>query len=129
MRGESCTGQRRIGDENPDKVVFLLAGIIAGVDAVDFQILVGGEGRDELALAVMDVELPAVVSALQILSVEATAVKRHATMRAGVAKGEGLPETVAADNERNLEKGRLVQLFGMDMIGRQSAIPEAGEHE
>src|SRR5271163_965763 len=48
---------------NPDKTVLLLAGIAAGVDAVDFQILAGSERRDELALAVVHIELPAVIAA------------------------------------------------------------------
>ena len=72
--------------------------ITAGVDAIDFQVLIGGERGDELALAVVDIELPAVVSALEILSVEAAAVERHAAMRAGIAQGERLSEAVAADD-------------------------------
>ena len=84
------------------------AGIAAGVDAIDFEILIGGERRDQLALAVVDVELPAVISALEIFSVEAAAVQRHAAMRAGVAQGEGLSQAVAADDERNFEQRRLI---------------------
>ena len=98
MWSESSAGRGRIGNENPDEAVVLFAGIIAGVDAIEFQVLIGGEGRDELALAVVYVELPAVVSALEILSVEAAAVEGHATMRAGVAQGEGLAKAVAADD-------------------------------
>ena len=129
MRGESCAGQRRIGDENPDKTVVLFAGIIASIDALDFQILIGGEGRDELALAVVDVELPAMVAALEILSVETTAIERHTAMGAGVTQSEGLSEAIASDNQGDLQEGRLVQLVAMDVIGGESAIPEAGEHE
>ena len=96
MRGESRAGRCRIGDEDPDETVLLFAGVIAGMDAIDFQVLIGGEGGDELALAVVDVELPAVVSALEILSVEAAAVEWHAAMWAGIAQGERLSEAVAA---------------------------------
>ena len=50
-------------------------------------------------------------------------------MRAGVAQSEGLSLTVAADNERDLEQGRLVQVIAVHAIRGQGAIPEAGEHE
>ena len=69
-RGESGAGRAWIGDEDPDETVLLFAGIAAGVDAINFQILIGGERRDQLALAVVHVELPAVVSAFEIFSVE-----------------------------------------------------------
>ena len=36
--------------------------------------------------------------------------------------------TVAADNQWDFEKGRLVELVAMDLIGGQRTIPEAGEH-
>ena len=77
----------------------------------------------------MNVELPAVISALEIFAVEAAAVERHAAVRAGVAQGEGLSEAVAADDEGNFEQRGFVELVAVDAIGGQSAIPEAGEHE
>ena len=122
-------GGRRIGDEDPDEIVLLFAGVAAGVDAIDFQILVGGERRDHFALAVVDVELPSVVSALEVLAVEAAAVEGHAAVRAGVAQGEGLSDAVAADDEGNFEQRRFVKLVAVDTIGRKGAIPETGEHE
>ena len=64
-------------------------------------------------MAVVDVEVPAVIAALEILTVESTAVERHAAMRAGVAQGEGLPEAVTADDERNFQQRRLAQLIAM----------------
>jgi hypothetical protein len=105
------------------------AGVAAGVDAIDFERLIGGERGNEFALAVVDIELPAVVSALEILAVESAAVEGHAAMGAGVAQGEGLSDSVATNDERNLQQGRLMQAIAMDSIGGQSAIPEAGEHE
>ena len=50
-------------------------------------------------------------------------------MGARVAQGEGLSLAVAADDERDLEQCRFVQLIRVDSIGGQGAIPEAGEHE
>ena len=97
-RGESGAGRGGIVNVDPDETVLLLAGIAAGVDAIDFEILIGGERRDQLALAVVNVELPAMVSALEIFSVEVAAVERHAAVRAGVAEGEGLAHAVAADD-------------------------------
>ena len=128
-RGESGARRGGIGDVDPDETVLLFAGIAAGVDAIDFQILIGGERGDQLALAVVNVELPAVVSALEIFTVEVAAVERHAAMRAGVAQGEGLALAVAADDQRNFEQRGFVQLVAMDAIGGQGAIPEAGEHQ
>jgi len=127
-RGESCAGRGRIGDVDPEEPVLLLAGVAAGVDAVDFESLIGGERRDQLALAVVDVELPAVVSALEIFSVKSAAVQRHTAMGAGVAQSERLALGVAAQDQRDFEERGLVKLIAMDTVGRQGAIPESGEH-
>jgi hypothetical protein len=70
-----------------------------------------------------------VISALEILSVEAAAVERHAAVWAGVAQGEGLSDAVAAEDEGNLEQCRLIEVVAVNAIGGQGAIPEAGEHE
>jgi len=101
---ESCAGRGWIGNEDPDETVLLFAGIAAGVDAIDFEILIGGEGGDELALAVVDVELPAVISALEIFAVEVAAVEWHAAMRTGVTKSKGATVAIAAEHERNFEQ-------------------------
>src|ERR1700730_1843393 len=95
---ESRAGWAGIGNEDPDEVVVFLAGIAAGVDAVDFQRLLGDERRDQLALAGVGVESPAVVGALDLLAVEVSAGKRHAAVRAGVAQSEGLALWVAPDD-------------------------------
>ena len=107
-RGESGAQRGRIGNEDPDETVLLFAGKTASVDAIDFEILIGGEGGNELALAVVNIELPAVISALDIFAVEAAAVEGHAAMRAGVAQGEGVSEAIAAKNEGDFEDGRFV---------------------
>jgi hypothetical protein len=80
-------------------------------------------------LAVVGIEGPAVVGALEVFSVELAAVERHAAMRTGVAQGEGLVLAVASDNEWNFEQRGLAELVAMDVIGRQSAIPETRQHE
>jgi hypothetical protein len=87
---ESGSGWAGVGDKHPHEVVSLLARIAAGVDAVDLQILIGDERRDQFALAGVGVESPAVVRAFNLLAVELPAGKRHAAMRAGVAQGKSL---------------------------------------
>ncbi len=62
--------------------------IAARVNAIHFQFLIGGERRDQLALAAVCVESPSVITALDLLAVEVSAGKRHAAMGAGVAQGE-----------------------------------------
>jgi hypothetical protein len=86
----------------------LFTGITADIDAIHFECLIRGERRDQLALAVVHIELPAVVATLEILSIESAAVQRHAAMRAGVAQGEGLLPAVATDYERDFQQRRLV---------------------
>src|SRR6266446_3544417 len=60
---ESSAGWAKVGNEDPDEIVALFAGIAAGVDAVDFQSLLGDKRRDQLALAGVGIESPAVVGA------------------------------------------------------------------
>jgi len=47
----------------------------------------------------------------------------------GIAQGKGMAHAVASDHERNLKQHGFVKLIAVDVIGGQSAIPEAGEHE
>ena len=77
----------------------------------------------------MNIELPAVISALQIFSIEAAAVERHAPMRAGVAQRKRLSHAVAADDQRSLQQRRLVQLITMHAFRGQGTVPESGEHD
>jgi hypothetical protein len=56
-------------------------------------------------------------------------VKRHAAMRAGVLKSEGSAIAVAANHERRFQEHRFVKGAPANLVGRQSAIPEAGEHQ
>src|ERR1700728_3827771 len=97
-RGESQAWRARIGDKHPNKTVLFFAGITARIDAIHFEMLIGGERGDQLALAIVHVELPAVVSALEILSIESAAVERHAAMRAGVAQRKRLSPAITADD-------------------------------
>ena len=50
-------------------------------------------------------------------------------MRASIAKREGLSLAIAADDQRNFQQRRLVELITMNAIGRQRAIPESGKHQ
>jgi hypothetical protein len=77
----------------------------------------------------MGVELPAMIGALDVFSVEVAAVERHAPVRTGIAQGKGTAGAVASDYKRKLQQHGLVELVAMDMIGRQGAVPEGGEHE
>src|SRR5438445_550526 len=95
--GKSRAGWAGIGNEDPDEIVALFAGIAAGVDAVDLQRLLGDERGDQLALAGVGVESPAVVGTFDLLAVEVSAGKRHAAVRAGVARSEGLALLVASN--------------------------------
>src|SRR5258708_21628999 len=85
---ESGAGWAGIGNEDPDEVVALFAGIAAGVDAIDFQSLLRDERRNQLALTGVGVKSPAVIRAFDLLAVELPAGKGHSTMGAGVSHGK-----------------------------------------
>src|SRR5260370_30571197 len=93
---ESGAGWAGIGKEYPDEVVALFAGIAASVDAVDFQRLLGDERGDQLALAGVGVEPPAVVGTFDLSAVEVSAGKRHAAVPAGVPQSAGVGLLVAS---------------------------------
>src|SRR5215469_13962265 len=78
---KTCARRARIRDVNPDEIVLLLARIASGVDAIDFHGLIRGERWDQLALTVVNIELPSVVGAFQILPVELAGVERHPAVR------------------------------------------------
>src|SRR5256885_6589043 len=61
---KSCCRRLRFGDENPDVIVVLLAWIAAGVDSFYFQLLIGGEWRDELGFAPVGIQIPTLGAAL-----------------------------------------------------------------
>ena len=107
---EARPRRTRLGNEDPDETVLLLAGIAAGVDAVNLHVLIRSQGRDQLALAGMGVEPPAMVAALQLLAVEPAAGEWHTAMRAGIVQGEGRPWLIAAEDQGNFEQRGLVQL-------------------
>jgi len=107
----------------------LLAGKAAGVNTVYLQRLIGGERRDELALTGVGVECPPVIAAFELLAVKPAIGKRHAAMRASVAKGERAPLSVSADNQRDFQQHSLFQAIPADVLSRQGAIPEAEQHQ
>ena len=110
-------------------MILFLAGVAAGVDAVNLHVLVGSKRRDDLALSVMNIELPAVISAFQVFSVEPAAVEGHTAMRTGIAQRKRLPNAIAPDDQWNLQQRRLAQFIAVHPVPRQGTIPEAGEHE
>jgi hypothetical protein len=127
--GESGSRRDRLWDENPDKVVVLLTGVAACVDAIDLQFLIGRQRWDELALAAAGLEPPAVVTAFKLRAVEATAGEWHASMRAGVLQGEHTSLQVPAEDKRRFEQQRLSQSVADDAIAGQGAVPEAPKHQ
>src|SRR6266849_4539051 len=118
-----------VGNEDPDEVIALFAGIAAGVDAVDLQRLIGDERRDQLALARVGVKSPPVVGTFDLLAVELSIGKRHPAMRAGVAQGERLALSVASDNQRLFEQRGLGEMSATELTSRQRTVPETEEHE
>jgi len=77
----------------------------------------------------MHIELPAVIGTLEILSIELSTVKRHATVWACVAQGKRMSGTITADDKRKLQQHGFMQLIPMHLVGWHCAIPEAGEHQ
>src|ERR1700691_2761223 len=78
--GEARAWRRRVGNEDPEVIVELFAGVSPGVDTIDLEVLVGGERGNELALSAVGVEPPAVVATFELLTVETTVGKRHAAV-------------------------------------------------
>ena len=128
-RPKSRSRRARVRNVHPYEIVLLLARIAAGVYAIDFEVLVCGKRGNDLTLSVVNVELPAMISALEIFAVETAAVEGHTAMRAGIAQRKGLSGAVPSNHQRNFEQRCLVQLIPMNLIAGQSAVPEAGEHE
>ena len=107
----------------------LFAGIAAGIDAVNLQLLVRGERRNELALAGMSVESPAVIAAFHLLAVKVAVGKRHAAMRTGVMQRKRAALAIASDGQRGLEQHGFLQLAAANLLAGQGAIPEAVQHQ
>jgi len=80
-------------------------------------------------LAVVGVEGPSVIGALDVFSVKVAAVQGHASVGTSITQRERTAGTIASDDQWNLQQHSLVELVAMDAIGGQGAIPEAGEHE
>ena len=83
VRG-GAAGRRWFGDEDPDEVVMLFTGIAAGIDAINLQLVIRGERRNELALAGVSVKPPAVIAAFHLLAVKVSLGKRHAAVRTSI---------------------------------------------
>jgi len=77
----------------------------------------------------MGIELPAMIGAFDIFSIEMAAVEGHAAVGTGVAQSEGAAYAVASDDKWDFEQHGFVELIAVYAIGRQSAVPEAGKHE
>src|SRR5882724_3000447 len=86
--GKTSSRRRRLGNEDPDKVVMLFAGVAAGINAVNLQPLIRGERRNELALARVSIKPPAVIAALHLLPIEKAVRQWHAAVGAGVIQGK-----------------------------------------
>src|SRR6185312_13207357 len=127
--GESSAERWRLGNEDPDEVVMLLAGIAAGVDSIDLQLLVCGERRNQPALSGVCIEPPAVIAAFHLLTVEEPVRKRHAAVRAGIVQRESPALVIAADGQRGFEQHGLLQVAPTHLLAGQGAIPEAVEHQ
>jgi hypothetical protein len=106
-----------------------LADITAGINAVDTELLVHGERRNQLALAAVGVEAPAVITAFQLLAVELPAGEWHAPVGAGIVQGEGAAILVAAQYQGEFEQCGLVQTVTAKLSRGQSSIPEAVKHQ
>src|SRR5271166_3785208 len=77
----------------------------------------------------MRVERPAMVGALNIFSIEVTSVERHTAVRTGVAQHERMADSIAPNNQWNLQQRRFVKLITVHSVRWQRAIPEAGKHQ
>ena len=122
-------GWRRVGNEDPDEAVPLLARITAGVNAIDFQVLIGGQGWDNSALPGVGVEYPSVIAALNLSAIEAAVGERHAPMGAGIAQGEGVSMRIPPKDEGRFEQHGFLQAVASQFTARQRAVPEAVQHE
>src|SRR5262249_14888014 len=71
--GKSCSRRSRIGNENPDKTILLLACVAAGKDTINFEVLACGKRRNQPTLAAVHIKSPAVITAFQLLALELAA--------------------------------------------------------
>ncbi len=132
--GLGCFGEARscgfgLRNEHPDVPIALLAGVAPGVDAVNFEVLIGRQRRNHLTLSGMGVEPPAVVAALHLRAVELPAGKRHAPVRAGVMQDKRNALGVPAQNQRRLKQRGFLQCAAMYIPAGPSPIPEAVKHQ
>ena len=127
--GKAGAGETGIRNEYPNEIVAFFAGITAGIDAIDFQFLIGDQRWNQRTLSGVRVEPPAVIRTLHLCAVQLSAGKRHAAVRTGIAESERSSGMVAAHGERRFEQHRFHQLAAAEFVGRQCAIPKAEQHE
>src|SRR5206468_4063982 len=77
----------------------------------------------------VSMELPSVITAFEVASVEPSAGKRHAAMRTGVVQDEGSAVAVSTQHQRSFEQRGFVQDVATKLVGGHRAVPEPEEHE
>src|SRR5689334_4091401 len=92
---------------HPHVAVALLAGIVGCMNLVGPDAGIGSKRRNVSTGAGMDVELPAVIAALKILSFHPAAGERNSAMRTNVLHGESSTIGIASKDDRLAEKHRL----------------------
>jgi hypothetical protein len=127
--GKSGSCRFRFRNEYPNIAIALLACIASGVDAIHSYVLVGGKRRDYLTLSAMRVELPAVITAFDALSIKQSAGQRHASVRTSILQSEGNSGAIPPEYEGDLEQYDLLQPAPDEAVAGEGSIPETGEHE
>ena len=94
---ESCARRPGIRYEHPNETISLLAGIVSRVNAINFQILICRERRNQLALTAVRFETPSVITALDLFAVKLPTRKRHASVRARILQSKRSAIAVTPD--------------------------------
>src|SRR6185312_6450166 len=118
----------RFRHEDPDVSVSLFAGIIGGVNLLRLDPRILGERRNLRTSAGVYVESPAVIAALEVLSLDPTAGKGNAAVRTNVLHGEGSVIGVTPENERLAQEHRLDQFSPTQLSAQRRRIPEIKQH-
>ena len=77
-----------------------------------------------LTLAGMGVEFPAMITTFELLAVQPSIGKRHASVRAGISQGKRTSAPVPPDHERNFQQRGFHELAAADSLSGNSAVPE-----
>ena len=105
-------------NEDPYESIVLFAGVAPGIDAIDLQLLICRQRRDQLALAGVRLELPSVITAFDLLSVEPpqeSGMPRcgHASRRAKARPSRSRPRT-----RGSLQQHRLRHAVALETVPR-----------